>query len=97
MLTKTKRIRLKGKAKIKLYEAVYERDSGLCIKCSSYIEPGTIPHHEPLKSQGGQDRLEDLAMLCNDCHYRRHNSPVGVEIGEMVEKYLLKKYPNKTT
>lgn len=65
MIPKIKRIRLKGKALKKLCEEVYRRDDCLCVNCNSFVEPGVKPHHEPLKSQGGQDRLEDMAMLCN--------------------------------
>lgn len=92
MMSKTKRIRLKGTALRKLCEQVYERDNGLCINCSSYVEQGVKPHHEPLKSQGGQDRLEDMALLCNKCHYLRHNAAEGVEMGKRVKAYLAKKY-----
>lgn len=95
MIPKVKRTRLKGRPLIKLYEAVYERDSGLCINCGTFVEPGTIPHHEPLKSQGGQDRLEDMAMLCNDCHYARHNTAEGVAIGKKVRQYLAAKYDHQ--
>ena len=87
MIPKIKRIRLKGKALKKLW-----RDDCLCVNCSSFVEPGVKPHHEPLKSQGGQDRLEDMAMLCNKCHYLRHNSAEGVEMGKRVKAYLAKKY-----
>lgn len=92
MIPKIKRIRLKGKALSKLCEEVYNRDSGLCVYCSHYVEPGVKPHHEPLKSQGGQDRLEGMVMLCNKCHYLRHNSAEGIAIKERAKEYLAKKY-----
>lgn len=92
MIPKIKRIRLKGKALKKLCEEVYWRDDCLCVNCSSFVEPGVKPHHEPLKSQGGQDRLEDMAMLCNDCHDLRHNSAEGIVIGRKVRSYLSAKY-----
>ena len=95
MIPKIKRIRLKGKALSKLCEEVYNRDSGLCVYCSHYVEPGATPHHEPLTSQGGQDRLEDMAMLCNDCHYLRHNAAEGVVIGQKVKAYLSTKYDHQ--
>ena len=95
MTPKVKRIRLKGEPLRRLCEAVYERDDCRCVKCSRYIEPGVKPHHEPLKSQGGQDRLEDMAMLCNDCHYARHNTAEGVAIGKKVRQYLAAKYDHQ--
>lgn len=95
MFQKIKRTRLKGKALKKLCEEVYWRDDGLCVNCSRFVELGVKPHHEPLKSQGGQDRLEGLVMLCNSCHYLRHNDSTGIDIGKTVEAYLLEKYPEK--
>ena len=71
---KHKAIRLKGKKLIALYEAVYERDGGICQKCKkNWIEPGTIPHHKILKSQGGEDTKENLEMRCLECHDVEHN------------------------
>lgn len=66
-------IRLKGKAKIALYRAVYDRDGGFCQKCGQWIEPGVIPHHIIFKSQGGSDTMENLEMLCQNCHYKIHH------------------------
>lgn len=71
---KHKPIRLKGKPLIALYEAVYERDGGICQKCKEkWIEPGTIPHHKIHKSQGGEDTMENLEMSCLECHDAEHN------------------------
>lgn len=68
-----KPIRLKGRKLIELYEAVYKRDHGLCVKCGKWIEPGTIPHHRILKSQGGSDIMDNLEMQCLKCHDKEHN------------------------
>ena len=70
---KHKPIRLKGKKKIDLYKQVYERDGGCCVKCGRYVPPGTIPHHKVFKSHGGDDTLENLELLCMDCHRRIHH------------------------
>ena len=69
---KNKPIRLKGKAKIDLYRAVYERDEGRCVRCRAWIEPGTPPHHIVFKSQGGGDTMENLEMLCALHHHNIH-------------------------
>ena len=73
---KHKAIRLKGKAKIALYRAVYERDDGRCQRCRAWVPEGTIPHHITFKSQGGSDIESNLALLCPSCHYRIHHGGV---------------------
>ena len=73
MFFKKKRIRLKGKKLQELYLSVWERDGGVCQKCGKWVEPGTIPHHIQFRSQGGGDTLDNLELLCMECHYRRHN------------------------
>jgi 5-methylcytosine-specific restriction endonuclease McrA len=65
------RLRLKGEAYRKLMRQAWERDKGLCQECGVYTEE--IPHHVIFKSQGGSDVLENLTLLCYDCHYRKHN------------------------
>jgi len=70
---KHKPLRLKGKPLRLLYEAVYERDGGRCVKCGRFIKPGTIPHHIIHKSQGGEDTMENLEMSCIYCHDEEHN------------------------
>ena len=70
----TKPIRLKGKKLRDLHTAAYERDGGCCVECGVFIEPGTPGHHIVKKSQGGEDTLENLEMLCiYPCHYRKHH------------------------
>lgn len=69
-IEKHKPLRLKGKKKLDLYRAVAERDGNRCVSCNQYIEPGTIPHHRIRKSQGGEDTMENLEMLCaENCHH----------------------------
>jgi len=60
---KRKPIRLKGRALRRIYEAVYDRDGGCCVKCGAWIPRGTIPHHIIHKSQGGEDTMDNLEML----------------------------------
>ena len=69
-----KPIRLKCKKLIALYRKVYERDFGLCQRpdCLEWVELGTPPHHIILKSQGGEDTLENLITLCINCHDKVH-------------------------
>ena len=73
MKVKIKPIRLKGKAKIDLFRAVYDRDGECCVKCGKWIPLGVPPHHIIKRSQGGSDVKENLEMLCLGCHYKEHN------------------------
>lgn len=67
---KPKTLRLRGKKKIDLYIKVWENTNGCCAKCGKPIEFGTIPHHKMRKSQGGEDTMENLEMLCaENCHH----------------------------
>lgn len=44
--------------------------SGLCEDCKKV--PWVDAHHIKLKSQGGTDDLDNIALLCRDCHEARH-------------------------
>lgn len=76
MMLKTKKVILTGKKQRLLHEEVYQRDGGCCAICGAPVPEGVKAHHEPPKSQGGQDIKENLIMLCQDCHAQRHfNAP----------------------
>ena len=70
---KQKPRRLKGKPLRLLYEAIYTRSGGLCEKCGQFVEAGTIPHHIVHKSQGGEDTMGNLTLLCLECHADKHS------------------------
>lgn len=88
MIPKHKQVRLKGKAMLALVKTVYERDQHRCVNCGKYVYEGHKPHHEPPKSHGGQDVLENMVLLCYDCHYKRHNTADGREIADKCLRYL---------
>ena len=48
-------------------EALVERAEGRCEACG---ERGWEAHHVKKRSQGGNDRLENLVWLCHRCHSR---------------------------
>ncbi len=75
-----------------LYTAVHERDDGCCVVCGATVEHGTIPHHEPPKSQGGKDQVEDLVILCGRCHHVRHFVADDKAVEQAVKKYLEVQY-----
>ena len=68
---KTKKIRLKGKAKKDLQRKVLERDNFFCLQCGRYTQAPF--HHHPKISQGGEDILEHAHTLCVKCHDKYPN------------------------
>ena len=68
---KTKTVRLKGKALIKLYDSVKKRDGGCCL--ISGIETNDGPHHIIPRATGG-DVSSNLATLdWNEVHFHIHH------------------------
>lgn len=88
MLKKSKLVRLKGKALLALVAQVYERDRHCCVVCDRWVEDGKKPHHEPCGAGRKSDELEKMALLCDDCHYKRHHTEEAVVIKDKVERYL---------
>lgn len=78
---------------------IFDRDSGLCVKCSNV---GDVVHHKvPLTPQNihdtdislGEDNLE---TLCYDCHATAHstNPPTGAGLtfdksGNLIKQTIL--------
>lgn len=52
---------------------VMARCHGLCERCG--ISAVADIHHRLRRSQGGTNRLSNLAGLCAHCHQRTHNNP----------------------
>jgi hypothetical protein len=76
---KTKQIRLKGKKLTDLFKYVVERD----VVCQNpFCEAGwplDAPHHVKKRSQGGEDKPENLTLPCVVCHRLIHDEWVKVE------------------
>ena len=51
---------------------VFERDGYECRNCGS--EDGLIAHHIVPRLMGGQDKVSNLATLCEDCHEKVHTT-----------------------
>mgnify|MGYP000166962592 FL=1 len=91
MLQKQKRIKLYGKKLITLNKAIFERDNYSCIVCGAYVSPEHKFHHEPC----GKDKSDEMSggvVLCNECHYARHNTDKLKEIKTKCEDYLRSLY-----
>lgn len=51
---------------------IYERSGGMCEHC--HEKPGADLHHKQRRSQGGTNTLENLVLLCSECHRWVHNN-----------------------
>jgi len=59
-----------------LKERVRERDDYTCQMCDTHEDDtadGIVVHHIVPKSEGGQDYIENLVVLCRSCHYGNFN------------------------
>lgn len=87
MLTKTKRVRLKGKALWELNAAIHERDGHSCIICGCYVDIGVKFHHEPCGAHKS-DEMGKGVTLCFDCHQERHFGANSKEVKTKIVEYL---------
>lgn len=92
-LTKHKRVRLSGKAIVKLNEDIHERDNYKCIVpgCGRYVPIGEKWHHEPC-GQNKEDVIEKGCLLCYEHHIQR-DSKNGEPIRKACENHLSTLYP----
>lgn len=89
MLQKKKRVKLYGQKLKKLNQNIFERDNHRCIVCGKYVSHKF--HHEPC----GQDKSDEMrggVVLCDKCHYARHNTDKLKEIKIKCEDYLRSLY-----
>ena len=64
--------------KTSLREALIRRDGQKCSWCSSYLHRSemTIDHIKPV-SAGGENKKNNLQIMCVDCHIAKTNSENG--------------------
>ena len=63
---------------------VVSRFAGQCHICN---DPGTAVHHRKLRSQGGDNSLDNLLLLCDSCHAYVHNHPaLAVSAGYILRR-----------
>ena len=60
--------------------AAYERANGLCELCGA---PAVEIHHIVFRSHCGTSDLDNLIVLCRDCHERAH----GPQARQMRERF----------
>ncbi len=91
MFEKTKCVRLKGKKLSDLNRAIHIRDHNQCVVCGAWVNPAKKFHHEPC----GINRSDEIGkgvVLCDICHFQRHNGKNSGEIREKIREYLRKCY-----
>ena len=79
--------RTRGRKWMALIQKVKTRDKGLCRHCliNGHVTLGTeVDHVKPI-ARGGTDALDNLQLLCGDCHESKTRADMGykeqVEIG----------------
>ena len=75
------------KAWLRLKDEVWSRDRGVCQLCD---RTATVPeyHHAVFRSQGGEDRLNNVILLCFDCHHTIHGGKDAQETRELAVKRM---------
>lgn len=87
MLQKKHRVKLTGRKLRELNQKIFERDNYACIICGAYVSPEHKFHHEP-NAQDKTDELSGGVVLCDSCHYARHNTDRLKEIKDKCRRYL---------
>lgn len=88
---KSKRVRLKGRALSRLNSAIHTRDHDRCVVCGAWVHPSVKFHHEPC-GVNRSDEEQKGVVLCDICHFQRHNGKNSGEIREKIREYLQKCY-----
>jgi 5-methylcytosine-specific restriction endonuclease McrA len=54
---------------------------GFCLKCKQYMDPGyprlIHVHHVVARKDGGSNKLSNLVLLHEHCHYTIHTNVVS--------------------
>lgn len=68
--------------------ALYERARGRCEFCGDHLGNVAEVHHRQMRSQGGDDAPENLAIICPPCHRHAHRHPArAYEVGWLVPSW----------
>lgn len=60
----------------RLTNALEQRSGGFCEACGRRrLEYNSHRHHRRLRSQGGKDTLDNLVIICRECHQLIHEQP----------------------
>lgn len=91
IFAKSKRVRLKGRALSRLNSAIHTRDHDRCVVCGAWVHPSVKFHHEPC-GVNRSDEEQKGVVLCDACHFQRHNGKNSTEYRQKIQEYLQKCY-----
>lgn len=74
-----KRRGVKGKFSTKIITKILERDNGRCVRCGTYQNLESVPHHIIFRSQGGTGTVDNGVTVCRTCHDWAHSCREGRE------------------
>ncbi len=55
-----------------IFVEAHFRQDGRCADCGD-TNTGLNAHHLKRQADGGSNNLNNIALLCDDCHYAAHN------------------------
>src|SRR5947209_8679313 len=64
---------------------IHSRDHGVCRCCGT---KGTQVHHVLFRSQGGNEELSNLILLCSDCHTTKAHGDRARAYRALFRKYI---------
>ena len=66
--------KLSSKARKRIHRSLRRRDGAICVFCLREESESVILSidHIIIKSNGGSNKLENLRLLCLECHVMRH-------------------------
>ena len=76
---------------MKVKKVVWERDNHCCIVCDRTYSAMPNAHYIP-RSQGGLGIEENVATLCNRCHYDYDQTTQRHVLKQIIREYLQSKY-----
>lgn len=80
-----------GKFSTKTMKEIFERDGGRCVRCGTYQNLESKPHHVIFRSQGGPGTVDNGVTVCRPCHDEAHSKEsVRRWFEQYRERYLLK-------
>jgi 5-methylcytosine-specific restriction endonuclease McrA len=53
---------------------VFERDRGICEKCSEFHENWQVHHVQKLRDGGRWNDMQNVVTVCPPCHVRIHSA-----------------------
>jgi len=83
----TRKVRTLSSSKLRI--ALWKRQQGKCLLCKEALDNGESIHchHRLLKSQGGDNRIDNLCLLHKTCHLQVHSKLKSSAVSNLLEPY----------